>query len=313
MRDAAKRFAGVVWCLVATAACGSGGTAANRAEASAGAGGSDASSQASTIDAAVEPREDASAGSTDVVEAPPDVVGAPPDVVEAPPDAVEAPATKLAANVLIFTRSTNAYVHESKLPAAMAIKTALAALGVTSTLSEDTTLFTTAGLAPFGAIVLVDTTGKPLGDPGTAQQDALEAFVKAGGGLVGVHAATATSYGATSPYVALLGGLFVDHPGDVHDSTCFPSGAHPAVAQLPASFAIRDEIFRLSNRRADSTVVVECLATDGKTRLPIAWHHVEGAGRVFDTALGHPLELWTADGLLLTKHVIPAILWTLGR
>jgi type 1 glutamine amidotransferase len=194
----------------------------------------------------------------------------------------------------------------------MAIKASLAALGVTGTISEDTTLFTAAGLAPFGALILVDTTGKPLGDPGTAEQAAMEAFVKAGGGLVSIHAATATDYDVTLPYVPLLGGLFVAHPGDVHDSTCFPSGTHPAVAQLPASFPMLDEIFTFSNRRADSQVVVECLALDGKTRLPIAWHHLEGAGRVFNTALGHPIELWTPDGLLLKQHVIPAILWTLG-
>jgi len=215
-------------------------------------------------------------------------------------------------NVLIFTRSTNAYVHESKLPAAMAIKAALAPLGITSLLSEDVGVFTTASLAPFGAIVLVDTTGMPLGDPGTAALDALAAFVKAGGGLVGIHAATATTYDVTLPYVPLLGARFVAHPGDVHTTTCFPQGTHPAVTQLPASFSMLDEIFTFDNRRADSEVIVECLATDGKTRLPIAWHHVEGSGRVFNTAFGHPLELWTPDGLLLKQHVLPGILWTLG-
>src|SRR5450432_1358528 len=204
-------------------------------------------------------------------------------------------------NVLIFTRSTNACVHESKLPAAMAIKAALAPLGITSLLSEDVGVFTTASLAPFGAIVLVDTTGMPLGDPGTAALDALAAFVKAGGGLVGIHAATATTYDVTLPYVPLLGARFVAHPGDVHTTTCFRLGTHPAVTQLPPSFSMLDEIFTFDNRRAD-----------GEARLPIAWHHVEGAGRVFNTAFGHPLELWTPDGLLLKQHVLPGILWTLG-
>jgi hypothetical protein len=55
--------------------------------------------------------------------------------------------TKRPKNVLIFTRSTNAYVHESKLPATMAIKAALAPIGVTSELSDDVGVFTTASLA----------------------------------------------------------------------------------------------------------------------------------------------------------------------
>jgi type 1 glutamine amidotransferase len=172
--------------------------------------------------------------------------------------------------------------------------------------------FTAANLERFGAIILVDTTGKPLGDPGTAELDALAAFVRAGGGLVGIHAATATTYAVTLPYVPLLGAREVAHPGDVRMTTCFPQGTHPSVAMLPASFPITDEIFTFDNVSNDDEVVVECLALDGKTRLPISWHRVEGAGRVFNEALGHPIELWTPDGLLLKQHVIPGVLWVLG-
>jgi uncharacterized protein len=318
MLVAAQRFGGVLGCFVVifvVGACdGARGSSGGDAGA-AGAPSSDASGGAGaalggtggtppSADAAPAPTPDASVEANGGAGAPPMMDAA------AAPDAV--PTSSLPKNVLIFTRSTNAYVHESKLPAAMAIKAALAPLGVTGELSEDVGVFTAARLAPFGAIVLVDTTGKPLGDPGTAALDALAAFVKAGGGLVGIHAATATTYDVTLPYVPLLGGLFVAHPNDVHTTTCFPKGAHPSVTQLPPSFSMLDEIFTFTNLRADNEVVVECLATDGKTRLPIAWHHAEGAGRVFNTAFGHPLELWTPDGLLLKQHVLPGILWTLG-
>ena len=312
MFDAAKRFAGAVGCLVVVAAFACGGTTAP----SSGSGGA-----AGTGGAAADAGGAATAGSGGGGAPPPVVdaaVDSPADVGASPPPSDGDAGTgggngrSLPRNVLVFTRSTHAYVHESKLPAATAIKVALGALGVTSIISEDTTLFTAAGLAPFGAIVLVSTTGKPLGDPGTAEQAAMAAFVKGGGGLVSIHGATAVDYGATLPYVQVIGGLFTDHPGGVRNSMCFPNGTHPAAAQLPMSFPILDEIYTFSNRRADSEVIVECLATDGKTRLPIAWHHLEGTGRVFNTALGHSVELWAPDGFLLKQHVLPAILWTLG-
>jgi type 1 glutamine amidotransferase len=336
MFEAAKRFGGVLGCLVAVAACDA---PVGPARGGAGSGGGPTGSAGSGASAAAGTGAPA-AGSGGAPTATPDGAagaaptpgsggaGAPVAAADAAVDrggsAGAAPALDAATvpeggtgrslprNVLIFTRSTNTYVHESKLPAAAAIKAALAPLGVTAELSEDIGVFTAASLARFGALVLVDTTGKPVGDPGTAELGAMETFVKAGGGLVGVHAATATTYGVTLPYIPLLGGRFVDHPGGIRTTTCFPMGAHPAVAQLPASFSMLDEIFTFDTLSADNQVVVQCLATDGKTRIPIAWHHLAGAGRVFNTAFGHPIELWTPDGLLLKQHVIPGILWTLG-
>jgi type 1 glutamine amidotransferase len=333
MRDTAKLLGGVLGCFVFIAACGGsaapsrgaagagGGNApvgaagatgtGGRGGAAAGAAGVAASGGASGGAGGDASATDAAAGASGSPGAP-DVGPDARDDAAAMPDAAAGPA--LPKNVLIFTRSTNAYVHESKPVAAANIKAALAPLGVTSTLSEDTTLISTAGLAPFGAIVLVDASGKPFGDPGTAELAAVQAFVRAGGGLVAIHATNATTYDATSPYVVqLLGARYLSHPGDVRMTTCFASGAHPSVAALPPSFPIVDEIFTYdNNRRADSVVVVECLALDGTTRLPIAWHHVEGAGRVFNTSLGHPIDLWTPGGLLLDEHVVPGILWTLG-
>ena len=46
--------------------------------------------------------------------------------------------------------------------------------------------------------------------------------------------------------------------------------------------------------------------------IPVAWHRDEGAGRVFYTNFGHTNEIWT-EGRLVDDHMMPALLWALGR
>jgi type 1 glutamine amidotransferase len=230
---------------------------------------------------------------------------APVDLTSPGTDSAPAPAA-----VLIFTRATG-FVHDSRGAAAMALKKALAPLGVTATISEDPALIATDKLAGFGAVVLIDTTGRPFGDPGTAGIEALAAFVRGGRGLVGIHAAS--NGHETSPvYVGLIGGDFKEHPGSVRLGHCQPEGKHPAVARLPATFSLVDEFYVFDQYRNDNLVDLHCDALGSAMKLPIAWHRQEGQGRVFYTALGHGAEEW-ADPRIVDDHVVPGILWTLGR
>jgi type 1 glutamine amidotransferase len=222
----------------------------------------------------------------------------------AAPDAAGAPAA-----VLIFTRATG-YVHASKGAAAMAVKKALMPLGVTATISEDPALFTPDKLAPFGAVILIDSTDRPFGDPGTAAIEALVAFVRGGRGLVGVHAAS-SAYENAPAFVSLVGGHFKEHPGSVRLGRCAPEGTHPSAAKLPATFTLVDEFYVFDNYRNDNLVDLRCDALGSPTKLPIAWHRTEGSGRVFYSALGHSADEFE-DKRILDDHLIPGVMWALG-
>ena len=211
--------------------------------------------------------------------------------------------------VLAFTRTTG-YRHASIQPAVTALQRAGTPLGVSVETSEDVALFTTEGLAPYGAVILLSTTGEPLGPPGRAT-DALLIYVRRGGGLIAIHAAT-DAYANGDDYVRLLGGRFDGHPGDIRVASCRKDGRHPAVARLPATFEVRDEFYLFRSFRPDNQVVVRCLAIDGRTLIPVAWYRDEGAGRVFYTNFGHTNEIWTQQRLV-EDHMIPALLWALGR
>jgi len=113
--------------------------------------------------------------------------------------------------VLIYTNATAPFhIHDSIPAAAMAIQQSLTAVGTGSEISADPAKFTTLGLAPYGAIVLVETAGYPFGMPGTAEIDALVSYVRNGRGLVGVHNST-HAYPDSTKVGALQGAEFVGH------------------------------------------------------------------------------------------------------
>ena len=202
--------------------------------------------------------------------------------------------------------------HPSIEPAANTLKIALEAWGYTVVISKDQSVFSPAGLADFTLVVMIGSCGSPLGDPETTSVAALDAWLKAGGAFVGIHAASAVSYADSSRFVQIMGGNFVDHPGGIRPDACVPQGTHPSVVNLPNPFNVHDEIYIFKAYNQANQVDLRCPALDG-TLIPIAWHRTEGLGRVFYTALGHDIELWTTDSPLVKDHVLPGILWATGR
>jgi hypothetical protein len=224
--------------------------------------------------------------------------------------------------VLIYTATTG-FRHASIPAAATAIAAGATAAGLVPVLSpEDPTKmtdpipadFAPGALAPYGAVVLLATSGQPLGAPGTQQIQTLIDFVEAGGGLVAIEDASHCYDGdfppVSAPYIALIGGDFNGHTG-FGPGTCATVGTHPTISMLPATFPITDEVYYFKDAAADVQVVLQC-ENPGAAPRPISWVRTQGAGRVFYTALGHADASWTS-GPLVPDHVLPALLWTMGR
>ena len=99
-------------------------------------------------------------------------------------------ASGAAFKVLVFSK-TAAFRHAS-------IPNGIAAIRVLGTnnhfdvvATENAADFTDANLAQFAAVIFLSTTGDVLD---AAQQSAFERYIQAGGGYVGVHAASDTEY-----------------------------------------------------------------------------------------------------------------------
>jgi len=173
------------------------------------------------------------------------------------------------------------------------------------------------GLENYDAVVFFTTGELPLDQ---TQQEALLAYVRRGGGFVGVHSATDTFY-EWPQYLSLIGGYFDGHPWHQQVTVSVEDETHPSTRHLGTSFEIYDEIYQHRNWSRDRVHVLLSLdvtSVDMTARgikrqdgdFALAWTRQEGAGRVFYTALGHRPEVW--DDTRFQQHLLEGILWAMG-
>jgi type 1 glutamine amidotransferase len=195
--------------------------------------------------------------------------------------------------VLLFSR-TAGFRHDAIPAATEALRALGADGGYVADATEDPTRFSAAGLAPYQVVVFLLTTGDVL-DGG--QQTAFEAWVRAGGGYVGVHSASDTEY-SWPFYGELVGAYFADHPAIQTATVHVEKADHPATVMLPATWSRSDEWYNFrTNPRAQVTVLAtvdEATYTGGTMGAdhPIAWAHEQFGGRALYTAMGHGAEAY---------------------
>jgi type 1 glutamine amidotransferase len=150
-----------------------------------------------------------------------------------------------------------------------------------------------------------------------AEVAALQGYVHAGGGVVGLHAATDTMH--TVPwFTELIGGgaRFVGHPQQQTATMLVESPAHPSMTGVPLVWERWDEWYNFSlNPRGDVHVLMTLDEStyEGGTMgadHPIAWCQNFEGGRSWYQGAGHVEEAW-ADPVFL-EHVLGGIEWTAG-
>src|SRR4051812_47975979 len=111
---------------------------------------------------------------------------------------------------LVFTKTTG-FRHESIPDGVNAIQRLGQAHRFTVDTTADAAKFTRRNLARYDVVVFMSTTGTPVGR--ASERRAFERYIRAGGGYVGVHAASDTR-GKWPFYEALVGARFKRHdPG----------------------------------------------------------------------------------------------------
>ncbi|RSM72693.1 PKD domain-containing protein [Actinoplanes sp. ATCC 53533] len=211
-------------------------------------------------------------------------------------------------SVLVFSR-TAGFRHDS-IPAGIAAIQRLGAdNGFTVDATEDGAAFTDANLAKYRAVIWLSTTGDVL-DP--SQQAAFERYIQAGGGYVGVHAASDTEY-SWSWYGKLVGAYFASHPANQQATVKVEDPAHPSTAELPERWSRFDEWYNFqSNPRAAVHVLAsldETSYTAGAGAMghdhPTAWCQDYDGGRAWYTGGGHTAESYAEPGFL--AHLLGGI------
>ena len=190
--------------------------------------------------------------------------------------------------------------------------------------AADAAYFTRENLARYAAVVFLSTTtptdpGNPILDD--AGKAAFEAYLRAGGGFVGVHAAADAEY-QWPFYNELLGATFLAHGPPATSLVRIEDETHPATSGLPNPWSRFDEWYDFTpNPRPTAHVLMnldEATYPNNPAPMgdhPIAWCKTVGAGRSFYSGLGHagsafadPLvRLHLLGGILYAAGAIPAV------
>ncbi|MFL0161163.1 ThuA domain-containing protein [Aquirufa salirivi] len=212
--------------------------------------------------------------------------------------------------VLVFS-STKGFRHSSIEPGKIAFLKMAAEKGFSVDTTENAAAFTENNLMKYRVVVFLNTTGNVLTAP---QQNAFERYIQAGGGYLGIHAATDTEYDWPW-YGKLSGGYFASHPGrpNVQEGKMnVVDGSHISTSHMPASFNRKDEFYDIKEFNKDVKVLVtvdEKSYKDGKMGdfHPMAWYHEFDGGRAFYTNWGHTHESFSED--LVLKHIWGGLQW----
>ena len=212
--------------------------------------------------------------------------------------------------VLVFSK-TAAFYHSS-IPAGIK---ALQDLGAKNGFEVDTTTdankFQEDSLKKYAALIFLSTTGNILNGN---QENTLERYMQAGGGFVGIHAATDAEYD-WGWYGRMIGAYFLSHPAQQEANLVINDKKHPSTQGLPDTWRRKDEWYNFKNISKDIKVLVsidEKSYEGGKNgdAHPMAWYHEFDGGRVFYTELGHTDESFV-DPLYL-NHILGGIKYAMG-
>jgi len=191
------------------------------------------------------------------------------------------------------------------------------ALGATNNFgvdaTEDATRFTDTNLAQYKVVVFLNTTDDVLTN--ATQLGALQHFIEAGGGWVGVHAASDTLHNWPW-YGQLVGAYFVSHPAIQQATIRIEDGSDPSTSMLPAGWIRTDEWY---NFNVDPRPAVHVLAAVDESTYaggtmgadhPISWSHYFDGGRAWYTACGHTPESYSEP--LFQAHLLGGIQFAAG-
>ena len=220
--------------------------------------------------------------------------------------------------ILIYSGTTG-YRHDSIPAGIKAISELASKRGLRVVASEDPSVFSTVSLKRFGAIVLLSCTTDPKKPESewlvSERRDALQQFVRNGGGIVAIHAAADSHYNWPW-YVRMIGGHFARHPqGTPKGNVTVVAPTDPIARGLPRTASRIDEWYYFDDYDPVSKVLVtldpQSIGEKDINPNPVAWTREINSGRIFYTAMGHTKESYSEPFFL--RLVGQGLDWVLRR
>lgn len=226
------------------------------------------------------------------------------------------------ANVLVYTRNGEGYVHDNIPQSVKMIEELGQEYGFEVTASDDPGQFTRENLSEYDALIFSNTNNKTF--TSDAQREALQGYVRQGGGFMGIHSATGSE--RDWPWFSrLVGGNFERHSPRQDFTAEVVDRAHPSTAFLPDRWEIKDDESYYHTEMSPNinvllTVDLTTIEDDeslgeypGNTFgdfFPIAWYQTFDGGRQWYTSLGHRPEHYSDPQF--RRHVLGGIQWAVN-
>ena len=216
--------------------------------------------------------------------------------------------------ILVFSKTTG-FRHSSIPDGQQAIFKLGAQNGFDVDTTENAAVFNQDSLGKYAAVVFLNTTDSKDSLLDHYQENAFERYIQAGGGFVGVHAATDAGY-HWGWYGRLVGAYFNGHPEQQEAVLNVVDRDNIATRHLPETWKRKDEWYNFRNLNKDVHVLIKIdeHSYNGGTNNgdhPMAWYHDYDGGRAFYTELGHTEESYT-DSLYL-QHLLGGIQYAIGE
>jgi type 1 glutamine amidotransferase len=215
--------------------------------------------------------------------------------------------------VLIFSKTApGAYRHASIGPGKIAVKKLCEANGIAADTTEDATYFTDERLKQYSALVFLSSNQDVFN---AEQEAALQRYIWAGGGIMGIHIATGTE--RDWPWFnRLIGATFVWHPPIQNGTIEVIDSSHPSTKDLPKRWNRYDEWYFFRDINPDIKVLATLDTTTFKSErhtanYPFAWYHEFEGGRSFYTAGGHSDQDYADETFM--KHILGGITYAIGN
>ncbi|WP_158973658.1 ThuA domain-containing protein [Cellulophaga sp. L1A9] len=196
----------------------------------------------------------------------------------------------------------NGHVHKSKQAGINLIETLGQENGWEVVSTNDTSLFTLKNLFSFDVILFNNTCGNRGRLFSNEQQQALQHFIRNGGGFVGIHCAGALWHEGgefQKWYEELIGTRLVDHPKVQPARLIIEDNTHISTQHLKNEWRMTDEWHRFSsNPRAGVNVLISLDedSYEGEKKMggdhPFTWYQYVDGGRSFFTSLGHTVATY---------------------
>lgn len=223
--------------------------------------------------------------------------------------------------ILVYTKNGKGFVHDNIPHSIAAIKKLGQENGIAVDASEDPAVFTDANLKRYKALVFSNTNNEILDTE--EQKEALQRYIRGGGGFVGIHSATG-SMRQWPWFWSMIGGKFVRHP-KMQTFTIYVKDRNDiSTAHLGEKFQWTDEFYFVDNMPKGLHVLLagdlvnlqdpakeKYPGKDFGDEFPLAWRHEFEGGRAWYTSLGHKPEHYSDPQFM--KHVLGGILWAMGE